>query len=111
MVGGGGGGRVGVRSGLSFQSTGTTLANHFYLGLEGRNKRNPAKIGMCPPGVLNPLYKRCLLHTSIPDTGFFSFMVLNVHGGDTDNERTYIYMLTTETNHLRKRNTKTGGVK
>ena len=96
MVGGGGGGRVGVRSGLSFQSTGTTLANHFYLGLEGRNKRNPAKIGMCPPGVLNPLYKRCLLHTSIPDT---------------DNERTYIYMLTTETNHLRKRNTKTGGVK
>ena len=28
MVGGGG-----VRSGLSFQSTGTTLANHFYLSL------------------------------------------------------------------------------
>ena len=29
---------MGVRSGLSFQSTDTTLANHFYLGLEGRNK-------------------------------------------------------------------------
>ena len=31
--GGGGGAWGGVRSGLSFQSTGTTLANHFYLSL------------------------------------------------------------------------------